>query len=104
MKYLKITDLFPNGSINADYKGLDISRFKVGSQVYPVENGIQFAYVATDAVADINFPDVEEITEQEYLQAVEDYQTSQPKPMEEQVNDLQSTVDQLVIDALMGGA
>ena len=67
MKFIKVSF---NSALNVniiDYKGLDINLFIAGSQLYP--NDVSWCAVATtEDLTNFSHPDVEIITEEEYLE------------------------------------
>lgn len=64
--FVKIGNLTRNGQ--ADYKGMNISRFVPGSQAYAVENGDNYCVLETTAEVAPDHPDVTILSSEEYEQ------------------------------------
>jgi len=98
MNYVKISNLFKNGS-KADYKGLDLKNIQRGSQVYPPKEDV--AYIFYDGEIP-NHNDLQIITESDYQSKKEEIKQNRPQTDRERINNLQETLDQLVVDSLGG--
>lgn len=81
MKYVKVTNILElDGTVN--YKGLDISKFIPGSQVYP--DPIEFCLVITTQESLPTHADIVELSEAEYLYEKQAVLDSLPKPFDAQ--------------------
>lgn len=90
MKYIKINN-FWNTFNQPDYKGLDISKFVAGSQIC----FDTYSVCATNEELSQLPTDVEEITEEQYLQEKANMQTVNQQPSQNEV--LAQTVADLTL-------
>lgn len=89
MKYIKLNN-FWNQFGQPDYKGLDINRFEPGSQVNPFN--ATYSVCATNEELSSLSTDVEEITEEQYLEEKNNSQKSS--------KNLQAAVAELIKESL----
>lgn len=102
MHNVKISNLY-QGNGHCDYKGLDISQFIAGSQIYPSVGG--YAVIKTMQVDIPAHDDIEIITEEQYNIEREAYLNSQPKSPEELIAEQGNEIALLWYELMMvGGA
>jgi hypothetical protein len=92
MKYIKINN-FWNQFGQPDYKGLDINQNEPFSQVYPAN--ANYCVLATNQELSTLPQDVEEITEEQYLQGKANMQSTNQQPSQNEV--LAQTVADLTL-------
>ena len=95
MKYFRIVSILKSDGY-IDYKGLDISRFVLGSQVYAYD--MSECVIATTEDWQGDHPDVIELTQTEYEVKVGELRATYPEP-EPEVDPkvLQAQIDSLTI-------
>ncbi|MBV4423254.1 hypothetical protein [Clostridium tyrobutyricum] len=89
MKFVKINN-FWNMFGQPDYKGLDINKFEPGSQLYPANS--TYAVVATNEGLSSLPTDIEELTQEQYLEEKNNNQKSS--------KNLQDTIAELIKETL----
>lgn len=82
MRYLKINN-WQNEFNQPDYKGLDTSKFEAGSQLYPIN--ATYCILATNQELSTLPQDIEEITQEQYLQEKANMQTANQQPSQNEV-------------------
>lgn len=93
--YIKVINMNFNGQI--DYKGLNINKFKAGTQVYDFENNV-FLVNTNEEVTTTS--DILVITEEEYTHGKEEILSreipAESADLEERVNTIEATLNALV--------
>lgn len=82
MRYIRITNLFPDNQIVADYKQLDISKFIPGSQMYDFKSGV--CLVRTREVNIPSHDDLHELTEEKYESLKEEMTSEKTQELDDQ--------------------
>ncbi|MBV4427194.1 hypothetical protein [Clostridium tyrobutyricum] len=96
MKYIKINNFYSVFS-QPDYKGLDISKFEPGSQINP--SNVTYSVCATNEELSSLPTDVEEITQEQYLQEKANIQNTNQQHQAD-LQQLQDTVAELIKETL----
>ena len=92
--YIKVINMNFNGQI--DYKGLNINKFKAGTQVYDFENNV-FLVNTNEEVSETE--DISIITETEYNAIKLEIESREVEPtdtLEDRVNNLENVINTLV--------
>ena len=90
MRFFNIKNILPQafgGGGAVDYKGLDISQFVPGSQVYAYD--ISECVIATNEDWQGNHPDVIELTQAEYETKATELRAAYPEPEPDKVEQLE---------------